>query len=60
MNTDAKPLRDFFQRQKAGVLLDAKLIKLKQLVTDATRFGSAFLRPTALDAQFPQSLFESV
>jgi hypothetical protein len=50
--------RNLFQIQQAGVLFDAKLVKLVELISDAARFGGFFLCPTALDAQFAQTLLK--
>ena len=60
VNAKTESTGHLFQVHKAGVLFDAEFVKLVELVTDAARFGGSFLRPTAIYAQFPQSLLESV
>ena len=60
MDADAIAPRNLFQVHKAGILFDAKLVKLVELVTDAARLGGFLLRPTALVAQLPESFLESV
>jgi len=59
MHANPIATRNLLQIQQAGVVFDAKLVKLIKLVTNAARFGGLFLRQTTRNAKFSQSLSES-
>ena len=46
MDADTKAPRNLFQRFQAGVILDAKLVELKQFVADTAGFRRLLLSPT--------------
>ena len=51
VDTNAKATRNLFEGFQTGVVLYPKLLKLEELLTDATSFRRLFLRPAKA---FPQ------
>ncbi len=51
---------DFFEGEKAGVLLNPNLVKLIELVADSTIFSSVFLRPSARFAEVTDTFLKQL
>ena len=51
---------DFFEGEKAGVVLSPNLVKLVELVADSALFGSVFLRPSARFAEVADAFLKQL